>query len=67
MPEETKAVRRTERRVAIFSERLGLDPQRLRAWVICHSVLSSFWDLAEDGSGGETARAWTEIFIKTHL
>jgi streptomycin 6-kinase len=67
MPEETEAIRRTERCVAILSERLGFDPQRLRAWAICHSVLSSFWDLAEDGSGGENARAWTEIFIKTRV
>jgi streptomycin 6-kinase len=67
IPEETEAIRRTERRIASLSERLGFDPQRLRAWAICHSVLSSFWDMAEDGSGGETARAWTEIFIKTRV
>ena len=65
--EETEAIRRTQRRIAILSERLGFDPVRLRAWAICHSVLSSFWDMAEDGSGGESARAWTEIFIKTRL
>ncbi|MGA2489300.1 MAG: aminoglycoside phosphotransferase family protein [Anaerolineales bacterium] len=67
MPEETQAVHHTQRRIAILSERLGFDPQHLRAWAICHSVLSSFWDMAEDGSGGETARAWTEIFIKTKV
>jgi streptomycin 6-kinase len=67
MPDETEAIRRTQRRIAILSERLGFDPQRLRAWAICHSVLSSFWDMAADGSGGETARAWTEIFIKTSI
>ena len=65
--EETQAVLRTQRRIAILSERLGFDPQRLRAWAICHSVLSSYWDMAEDGSGGESARAWTEIFLKTRL
>ena len=65
--EESEAIRRTERRMAILSERLGFDPQRLRAWAICHSVLSSFWDMAEDGSGGETARGWTEIFIRTRV
>ena len=62
---ETEAIRRTERRIAILSERLGWEPQRLRAWAICHSVLSSFWDMAEDGTGGESARAWTEVFLKT--
>lgn len=67
MPEEKEAIRRTQRRIAILAERLGFDPQRLRAWAICHSVLSSFWDMAEDGTGGEYARAWTEIFIKTKV
>ena len=67
IPEEHEAIRRTERRIAILSERLGFDRQRLRAWAICHSVLSSFWDMAGDGSGGESARAWTEIFLKTRL
>lgn len=65
--DESEAIRRTERRIAILSERLGFEPQRLRAWAICHSVLSSFWDMAEDGSGGESARAWTEIFLKTKI
>ena len=51
MPGETEAIRRTQRRIAILSERLGFGPQRLRAWAICHSVLSSFWDMGEDGSG----------------
>ena len=65
--EEKEAIRRTRRRIAILSERLGFDPQRQRAWAICQSVLSLYWDLAEDGSGGEGARAWTEIFIKTKV
>ena len=65
--EENEAVRRTQRRIAILSERLGFDRQRLRAWAICHSVLSSFWDMAGDGSGGETTRAWTEIFLKMQV
>jgi streptomycin 6-kinase len=67
MPEEKEAIQRTRRRIAILSERLGFEPQRLKAWAICHSVLSSFWDMHEDGSGGEDARAWTEIFIKTKV
>jgi streptomycin 6-kinase len=67
MPKEAEAVRRTQRRIAILSERLGFDRKRLRAWAICHSVLSSFWDMAEDESGGESARVWTEIFLKTRV
>jgi streptomycin 6-kinase len=64
MPEEDMGLRRARRRIAILSERLGFDPQRLKHWAICHSLLSSWWDLAEDGSGGEYSRAWTEIFMK---
>lgn len=67
MPEETEAIHRTERRIAILSERLGFEPGRLRAWAICHSVLSSFWNMEQDGSGGENDRAWTEIFLKTQI
>jgi streptomycin 6-kinase len=67
IPEEIQAIRRTQRRIDILSERLGFDRQRLRAWAICHSVLSSFWDMDEDGAGGENARAWAEIFIKTKV
>ena len=67
MPAEPDAIRRTRRRIAILSERLGFEPQRLRAWAICHSVLSSFWDMQPDGSGGENARAWTEIFLKAKV
>jgi streptomycin 6-kinase len=67
MPEESEAIRRTERRISILAERLRFDRRRLRAWAICHSLLSAWWDLNEDGSGDESARAWTEIFLKTHV
>jgi streptomycin 6-kinase len=61
---ESEALKRTQHRTAILCERLGFDRERLRAWAICHSVLSSFWDLQPDGTGGESARAWAEIFLK---
>ena len=67
MPGEAEAIRRTQRRIAILSEHLGFEPERLRLWAICHSVLSSFWDLQPDGTGGEDARKWAEIFIKTKI
>jgi streptomycin 6-kinase len=65
MPEQTEAIRRTERRIAILSERLGFDRQRLWAWALCHSLLSAWWDTAEDGSVREYSRAWVEILTKT--
>jgi streptomycin 6-kinase len=61
---ESQALQRTRRRMAILCERLGFDRQRLHAWALCHCVLSSFWDMQEDGSGGESARDWAEIFMK---
>jgi streptomycin 6-kinase len=67
MPPEAEAIRRTQRRIAILSEHLGFEPERLRLWAICHSVLSSFWDLQPDGTGGEDAREWAEIIIKTKV
>ena len=65
MPEEAEAIGRTKRRIAILVERLGFDRQRLWAWAVCHSLLSSFWDMTENGSGGEYSRVWTEILLKT--
>lgn len=75
IPIETDAIRRTKRRIAILSERLGFDPQRLWAWAVCHSLLSAWWDLTgfssspAEGSwtGGEYSRAWTEIFLKIRI
>jgi streptomycin 6-kinase len=67
IPDEAEAIRRTQRRIAILSERLGFDCQRVWRWAVCHSLLSAFWDVAGDGSGGEYSRAWTEIFLKTRI
>jgi streptomycin 6-kinase len=67
LPDETEAIRRTQRRIAILSERLGFDRHRMWRWAVCHSLLSAWWDLAEDGTGGEYSRAWTEILLKTRI
>ncbi len=67
MLDETEAVRRSQRRIAILAERLGFDRQRLWMWAVCHSLLSAWWDMAPDGSGGEYSRAWTEIFLKAKV
>jgi streptomycin 6-kinase len=67
VPDEVEAIRRTQRRIAILAERLGFDRQRLWAWTVCHSLLSAWWDMTEDGSGGEYSRAWTEILLMTRI
>jgi len=65
IPPEHDAIRRTQRRLAILAEHTGLEPRQMLAWAICHSLLSAWWDIAADGSGGEYSRAWTEIFMKS--
>ena len=67
VPDEVEAIQRTQRRITILAERLGFDRQRLWAWAVCHSLLSAWWDMTEDGSGGEYSRAWTEIFLRTRI
>jgi streptomycin 6-kinase len=54
----------TIRRLDIFSERLDLDRQHLWAWTVAHSLLSAWWDLQEDGTGGEFAIACGEVFLE---
>lgn len=54
----------TRRRIAILSERLGLAPDLILEWAICHSLLSAWWDLAEDGAGGDYSRACGELFME---
>ena len=63
--ERPDAVRITRRRVAILSERLGLEPQAILDWGICHSLLSAWWDTDEAGTGGEYSIRCGEIFLNT--
>jgi len=61
------AVRRTERRIAILSEQLGFERERIRAWGICHAVLSAWWDLSNNNAGWEYAIRCAEIFLETRV
>jgi streptomycin 6-kinase len=67
IPDEKEALRRTQRRVAILSEQLGFERRKLLNWALCHSLLSAWWDTKEDGTGGETSRAWAEIFLRAQI
>jgi streptomycin 6-kinase len=58
------ALQITERRIEILSEGLGFDPQRVHAWAVCHSLLSAWWDLADDDTGGEYSLACGEMFLR---
>jgi len=65
--DEAEAIRRTQRRIAILSERLGFDRQRVWRWAICFSLLSDFWDVPTSGPLDEFSPVWTEIFLKTKV
>lgn len=58
------AARLTTRRLEVLSERLGIERGELHAWAVCHSLLSAWWDLAEDGTGGEYSMACGEVFLR---
>ena len=51
------SARLLERRIAILSESLGLDRQRIHGWAIAQAVLSAWWTYADEGGGGETSLA----------
>lgn len=61
------ALQITERRIRILGEMLGLDPKRIHAWAVCHSLLSAWWDTTESGSGGEYSAACGEIFLEVRV
>ena len=52
----------TEKRIAILSEMLDMERERVRSWGICHAVLSAWWSL-EDGGDWEYAIRCAEIFM----
>jgi streptomycin 6-kinase len=51
----------TEKRIAILSERLGMERERIRDWGICHAVLSAWWSL-EDREDWEYQIRCAEVF-----
>jgi streptomycin 6-kinase len=54
----------TERRVSIFSERLGWERQKIIHWSLAHAVLSAWWsieDNMEDTYARECARIFSEL------
>lgn len=48
------------RRVAILSEELNVDAERLRAWGLAQAILSAWWTVEDHGSGGEETIAVAE-------
>jgi streptomycin 6-kinase len=54
----------TLRRIAILSERMGFSRECIRDWGFCHAMLSAWWDLADDGTGGEYSLACAELLAQ---
>jgi streptomycin 6-kinase len=50
-----------ERRVGIFSERLGWERQKIIRWSLAHAVLSAWWSI-EDGMEDEHSLQFAKIF-----
>lgn len=61
------ALKMTERRIAILSERLGFARGLIRDWGLCHAILSAWWDFAEHDSGGEYALACAEVIARAKI
>ncbi|GAB4429166.1 MAG: aminoglycoside phosphotransferase family protein [Anaerolineales bacterium] len=51
----------TEMRIAVLSEVLGMERERIRAWALCHAILSAWWSL-EEGQNWAYAVHCGEIF-----
>jgi streptomycin 6-kinase len=56
-------VKCTERRIAILSERLGFEKERILKWAIAHALLSVCWSL-EDNTDWRYAMACANIFSR---
>lgn len=61
---QVEALRRTRDRLDILVETLGFERQRIIRWAYCFSLLSSYWDLSQDGSGNDETLTWIEIFAR---
>ncbi len=48
------------RRLEVFKEELGLDPQRMRGYAIAHAVLSAWWSFEDSAADWESALACAE-------
>lgn len=66
-PYRPAAIRQTERRIAILSERLGFTREHIRDWALCHCLLSAFWDLTEENTGTDYALACAEMIASAHV
>jgi streptomycin 6-kinase len=54
----------TEKRIAILSEMLGMEQERIRSWGFCHAVLSAWWSIEDNDPGwGDYSVRCEEFFM----
>ena len=59
---------RTEKRIAILSEMLCMERERVRAWGICHAVLSAWWSIEDNDPGwGDYCVCCGELFTMVQI
>ena len=55
----------TGRRIAILSEMLDMERERIRSWGFCHAVLSAWWSIEDgDPDGREYSLRCAQIFMQ---
>jgi streptomycin 6-kinase len=64
LPQRARPGQLLARRVAIFSEMLSLDRQRLAGWGAAQAVLSAWWSYEDHGHGWETAVTCAELLAE---
>jgi streptomycin 6-kinase len=55
----------TARRIDQLAEGLGVERERIRQWGLAQAILSAWWDMEEDGKGGEFSIAVAEMIANT--
>lgn len=66
-PFRPDALRQTARRIAILSERLGLERETLRDWGLCHCLLSAWWDLTPEDTGIDYSLACADLMARARI
>ncbi len=57
--------RRTERRLDVLSEKLGLDRDRIRAWGFAQAVLAAYWCLEDSGQVWSEALSFAKLIAES--
>ena len=64
----SRPIVQTTRRIAILSEMLGMERERIRAWGICHAVLSAWWCIeGNDPAGRQYSLRCADIFRQARV